>query len=131
MLAVIRENIVINLVEGDQSSIGIVYASYPNDQVVEVPEDQLISAAIGSSYIDGEFLLPEPIIPVLSEEQIAENVRNQRNALLQKSDIKMLYDNWNSMSTTLKGKWTAYRQALRDIPLQEGFPQEVTWPQEP
>lgn len=25
----------------------------------------------------------------------------------------------------------AYRQALRDVPTQEGFPREVVWPSEP
>ena len=27
--------------------------------------------------------------------------------------------------------WAAYRQALRDIPQQPGFPDSVTWPVEP
>jgi len=26
---------------------------------------------------------------------------------------------------------TAYRQALRDVPQQEGFPQTITWPTKP
>jgi len=26
---------------------------------------------------------------------------------------------------------TTYRQALRDVPAQSGFPTNVTWPQEP
>ena len=27
--------------------------------------------------------------------------------------------------------WTTYRQALRDVPAQSGFPANVTWPVEP
>jgi len=27
--------------------------------------------------------------------------------------------------------WADYRQALRDVPQQEGFPQEVVWPNPP
>jgi len=31
----------------------------------------------------------------------------------------------------LKGGMAAYRQALRDLPEQEGFPYEITWPERP
>ena len=37
-------------------------------------------------------------------------------------------------ATITKGQradWIAFRQALRDIPLQSGFPTEIVWPSEP
>ncbi len=27
--------------------------------------------------------------------------------------------------------WTTYRQALRDVPTQQGFPRDINWPPEP
>lgn len=51
-------------------------------------------------------------------------VRDQRNALLQQSDVYALADR-------ITDAWTAYRQALRDIPAQAGFPASVTWPTKP
>jgi hypothetical protein len=51
-------------------------------------------------------------------------VRDQRNALLQESDVYALADR-------ITDEWTAYRQALRDIPAQAGFPASVTWPTKP
>lgn len=27
--------------------------------------------------------------------------------------------------------WATYRQALRDVPQQEGFPENITWPEAP
>lgn len=30
-----------------------------------------------------------------------------------------------------RAKWIAFRQALREIPLQVGFPENVQWPSEP
>ena len=33
--------------------------------------------------------------------------------------------------TNIPVEWAEYRQALRDVPEQEGFPFNVTWPQEP
>ena len=53
-----------------------------------------------------------------------EAVRNQRDSLLQQSDVYALADR-------ITDAWTAYRQALRDIPSQAGFPASVTWPTKP
>ena len=36
-----------------------------------------------------------------------------------------------SMTRSQRADWLAFRQALRDIPLQVGFPTNVVWPSEP
>lgn len=56
--------------------------------------------------------------------QEEDTVRNQRDSLLQQSDVYALADR-------ITDAWTAYRQALRDIPSQAGFPASVTWPTKP
>ena len=38
---------------------------------------------------------------------------------------------WASLSAEQQAEWAAYRQALLDIPQQAGFPNNITWPQEP
>ena len=50
-------------------------------------------------------------------------VRRIRNNLLSQSD-------WTQLKDTNADEivWAAYRQSLRDIPQQEGFPWVVTWP---
>jgi len=53
------------------------------------------------------------------------DVRNQRDRLLAETDWMALSD------VTMSNAWTAYRQALRDIPAQAGFPFSVTWPTKP
>lgn len=53
-------------------------------------------------------------------------VREQRNELLSQSDWTQLAD-----SVVDKTTWAAYRQALRDLTKQSGFPWEVTWPDAP
>lgn len=60
-------------------------------------------------------------------EQEAEEVRTQRDALLKDSDWAVLPDAPVADEQT----WKDYRQALRDLPQQEGFPQEVVWPTKP
>ena len=54
----------------------------------------------------------------------AIQVRAQRDALLEASDSMALADR-------ITADWTTYRQALRDVPAQAGFPTSVTWPVEP
>lgn len=54
------------------------------------------------------------------------SVRSQRNQKLKDSDWTQVAD-----APVDQAAWAAYRQALRDIPSQEGFPWSVTWAVEP
>lgn len=56
----------------------------------------------------------------------AHEVRSTRNGLLTECDWTQLAD-----SSADSEAWATYRQALRDIPEQVGFPWEVTWPTKP
>lgn len=60
------------------------------------------------------------------ETREAEKVRTERNEKLAVCDWTQLTD-----STADKTAWATYRQALRDVPKQAGFPWNVTWPTEP
>ena len=62
----------------------------------------------------------------LSEESASENIRGLRNQLLADTDYTQLADASGDTAA-----WATYRQALRDIPAQDGFPFTVTWPTEP
>jgi hypothetical protein len=56
----------------------------------------------------------------------AASVRKQRDALLTQSDWTQLPD-----APVDSAAWASYRQALRDVPAQAGFPFEVVWPVKP
>ena len=58
-------------------------------------------------------------------ETLASNVRAQRNKLLQEADV-LIYKLEDSGNDTIEAR--AYRQALRDVPNQSGFPENVEWP---
>lgn len=60
------------------------------------------------------------------DEEAAERVRIERNQKLTSSDWTQLADNTANTSA-----WATYRQSLRDLPTTEGFPHNITWPQEP
>jgi hypothetical protein len=57
----------------------------------------------------------------------ANNVRQKRNQLLAECDWTQLAD----APTLASASWTAYRQALRNVPEQQGFPWNITWPKTP
>ena len=60
-----------------------------------------------------------------ANDRAAVQVRDERDAKLAASD-------WMANSdVTMSADWTTYRQALRDVPAQAGFPTNVTWPTEP
>ena len=50
--------------------------------------------------------------------------RAERDTLLSESDIYALADR-------ITDEWKTYRQALRDLPNQAGFPDDITWPNKP
>lgn len=59
----------------------------------------------------------------------ANVARANRNQALSDCDWTQLPD--ASLSAIEKDAWTAYRQALRDLPQQQGFPDDVVWPASP
>jgi len=65
----------------------------------------------------------------IEKQQKSYEVRKERDKLLSDSD-------WVVISSLEKGKpvpqdWVDYRQDLRDIPSQQGFPYDVIWPVKP
>ena len=55
-------------------------------------------------------------------DRLAVDARKNRNDLLAETD-------WTASSdVTMSDAMTAYRQALRDVPAQDGFPTDINWP---
>jgi hypothetical protein len=62
-----------------------------------------------------------------ANDRKAVEVRAERNAKLSATD-------WTQGADTpqaTKDKYAPYRQALRDVPAQSGFPNTVVWPTQP
>lgn len=55
---------------------------------------------------------------------LLQRVRKKRDRLLLESDWTQLVD-----APVDREAWARYRQALRDLPQQEGFPGNVMWPE--
>jgi len=59
----------------------------------------------------------QALVTALPTDVVAKQVRQIRNGLLRQSDFSQLAD-----VTVDKTVWATYRQALRDLPAQVGFP---------
>jgi len=91
------------------------------------PETQYVSSATPvktEAGVEGRWNVRE-----ISQDRLEENIRSMRDTLLQQTDVHILraYEAGESPPAD----WVAYRTALRDIPAQEGFPTNVTWPTKP
>ena len=64
-------------------------------------------------------------IAAAAQEQKVVNARSLRNSKLLETDYLALSD------ATLTDEMRTYRQALRDVPAQAGFPDNITWPTKP
>lgn len=71
--------------------------------------------------------LQKPADP--SEAVVASIVRNNRDHLL--SDTDWIIIKAYERKENVPGEWEVYRQALRDITTQAGFPYSVVWPTKP
>lgn len=58
---------------------------------------------------------------------LANEARRQRDSLIAETDWTQLPD----VPDTIKQSYIEYRQALRDITDQDGFPYNVAWPTKP
>lgn len=65
------------------------------------------------------------------DQVAAEAVRVQRNQLLTDSDWTDTLSSKSRLGDVLYQLWQDYRQMLRDVPQQAGFPNNVVWPEPP
>ena len=97
------------------------YADTPEGSACLEPGDPLHDRALS-----GEF---GPIAPYVAPDQAeiaAQEARQMRDRLLATSDWTQVAD-----APVDAAAWATYRQALRDIPDQPGFPDNITWPETP
>lgn len=85
-------------------SIGRAEDLQPGEQLVEIVPDHVLAAGYASW------------------------ARSQRDVLLRASDWTQAED--SPLSEERKALWLTYRQVLRDLPSQVGFP-NCQWPDEP
>ena len=119
--------------EGQQATGGTVY-QYSQAQGVEQ-----IDGKWYTKYVLGPIFINQVIdgVEKTAAEQEAEykaskdaeqakNVRSERDKKLAETDWTQVAD-----APVDKAVWATYRQSLRDVTTQEGFPWTITWPDAP
>ena len=92
---------------------------------------QRVDHALEPELIEGNWILTKTVVSLTSEQQAAVDdaaailVRKRRDALLKETDWYGLTD------VTMPTEIAVYRQTLRDITDQDGFPHTITWPTKP
>ena len=119
--------------EGPQASGGTVYQYSQYDGIEQLEGKWYTKYILGPIFTDTTLdgvttsaAEAEAAYKAMKDAEQAANVRRSRNDLLTKCDWTQIAD-----STANKPAWATYRQALRDVTVQDGFPWNVTWPQEP
>lgn len=115
--------------EGPQASGGTVY-QYSMRQGVEQMDGKwytkYVLGPIFTDTPDATAAEQEAAYKARKDEEQATAVRATRTQKLSECDWTQLAD-----APVDKAVWATYRQALRDVPTQAGFPWTVQWPDKP
>jgi hypothetical protein len=106
------------------------------DVVLEGPQASptryQIAFADGVEQIDGKWYTKHSVTDIDAEAITAKDAE-QAKAMREERSTKLADCDWTQVADSPVDKvvWATYRQALRDITAQSGFPWTVTWPDAP
>ena len=119
--------------EGPQASGGTVYQYSQAQGVEQINGKWYTKYVLGPTFIDTvedgvttTALQHETAYKAQKDAEQAKSVRATRDAKLAECDWTQVAD-----APVDKAVWATYRQALRDITTQTGFPWTVTYPEKP
>ena len=122
--------------EGPQATGGTVY-QYSQAQGVEQIEGKWYTKyVLGPTFID---TVENGVTTTAAEHEAAYKASKdaeQAKSVRQIRDDKLKETDWIviknlELNANIPAVWEIYRQALRDVPTQAGFPWTVTWPDAP
>jgi hypothetical protein len=122
------------VLEGPQATGGDHYQFSQRDGVEQINGQWYTKYVLGpvfQNYFDENNILhtaeeQESAYKAQKDAEQAKSVRDQRNLKLSESDWTQVAD-----APVDKAAWATYRQELRDISKQAGFPWDITWPVAP
>lgn len=118
--------------EGAQASGGTVYQYSQRSGVEQVNGKWYTKYILGPVFAnteDATAIEQEAAYKAQKDAEFAKAARDSRDKLLADCDwvvVKAL-----ESGQTVPGEWATYRQALRDLPQQTGFPVTIDWPEKP
>ena len=116
------------VLEGPQATGGDHYQFSQRDGVEQVDGKWYTKYILGPVFTDGETTAAEQeaAYKAAKDAEQAKSVRTTRDEKLKATD-------WTQVSDAPVDKtvWATYRQALRDLTKESGFPWDMAWPTEP
>ena len=112
--------------EGPQATGGTVYQYSQRDGVEQLEGKWYTKYILGPVFTGDTAAADEAAYKAMKDAEQAASVRASRTQKLKDCDWTQIAD-----STADKAVWATYRQALRDITTQSGFPWTITWPESP
>lgn len=109
---------------------------FGGDVVFEGPQAQptryQVAFRDGVEQIDGKWYTKYSVAD-MDAEAIAAKDAEQAKAVREQRNTKLKDTDWTQVADAPvdKAAWATYRQALRDISAQQGFPWDVQWPEMP
>jgi len=100
------------------------------------PTRYQVAFADGVEQIDGKWYTKHSVSDMDAEAITAKDAEQAKNVRATR-DAKLAECDWTQVADALldapvdKTVWATYRQALRDITAQEGFPWTIEWPEQP
>ena len=120
-------------------SLPLVAANLTDYGVVEITDEAMPSFdsatqkidVSGPTKVDGAWKITRTAVSLTSDELAAETARKSTAARDTRNNLLMETD-WSAGSDlTMTDAMKTYRQNLRDVPAQAGFPDTITWPTKP
>ena len=117
--------------EGPQATGGSVYQYSQRDGVEQIDGKWYTKYVLGPIFTDGDTKAAEQeaAYKAMKDAEQAKAIRQQRDAKLAESDWRVIKALESNIPQDFE--WAAYRQALRDITTQTGFPWTIDWPVNP
>jgi len=115
-------------------SYGVFLVTYIDMPSIDI-RTQKAEQQVTPSLINGVWTLGWNVVAKQSSEideydiKAALNIREERGRRLAECDWTQMAD--SPLTNEKKAEWSSYRQSLRDITGQSGFPLNVTYPTEP
>lgn len=108
---------------------GVVVNTILVDSLSDLPDlvEATGSSGIGWRWDGTTFTNPNAISQSESDSLNAKYARRERDHYLTESDWTQNRD----INLSNDADWKTYRQALRDVPTQSGFPNSISWPTKP
>lgn len=131
------------ILEGPQATTTAPYETSQRAGIEEVNGQWFTKYVVGptfSDYVDDEGKTvtateQETAYRQRIDDEAAKGIREDRNKRLADTDWRVTYEvekaSVDGLGIQFPLVWATYRQALRDITSQPGFPHNVTWPEEP